>query len=266
MLKLGLIGAGAIGNDVLAAISEGFSDHITLPAVLVRRPRPDPRPDGILVTHEPDTFLSREFDAVLESAGHSAVKAFGPRLLRSGTDFIVTSVGAFTDDTLLDECIDAAAASGTRLILPSAGIGALDILSAAAVGGLDSVHMIVRKDPSAWYGTHAETLFDLASLLQPTVIFEGTPRDGAALYPQNVNISAAVSLAGLGLDRTRLTIFADPTIDIHICEIHASGAFGSFTFREDLAISDTNRKTGKLVAMAVMKTIRQMTSPMIIGA
>ncbi len=263
-LALGLIGMGAIGLDVLGMIRSSLADRITVESVLVRTPRSDP--GDVPVTHDPEQFLAHRFDAVLEGAGHAAVRDHGERILASGADFIVTSVGAFCDDDLYRQCVAAAVGSGARLIIPSAGIGALDTLSAAAVGGLDEVHMIVRKDPSAWYGTRAEGEHSLAELTGPTVIFEGTPREGARLYPQNVNISAAVSLAGLGLDRTRLTIIADPQIDTHICEVHATGAFGSYSFREDIAVSPTNRKTGQIVAMAVMKTIRQLVSPVVIGA
>ena len=265
MLRLGLIGAGAIGNNVLAMVQQDIPDKVVVPAVLVLHERQEQSPLGPVVTSDREIFLSHKCDVVLEAAGHAAVHDYCERILHSGTDFLVTSVGAFTDDALHERCCRAAEASGARLLIPSAGIGALDTLAAAAVGGLESVHMIVRKDPSAWYGTAAEDLVDLSSLTQPTVIFEGSPREGAALYPQNVNISAAVSLAGLGLDATRLTIVADTGIDTHICEIHAQGAFGSFMFREDLAVSETNRKTGKIVAMAVMKTIRQMVSPVVIG-
>jgi aspartate dehydrogenase len=124
----------------------------------------------------------------------------------------------------------------------------------------------VRKDPSAWYGTPAEQQLDLGALTEPAVIFDGSPREGAALYPKNVNIAATVALAGIGLDRTRLIIIADPTITTHIVDVEAEGAFGRFTFREDVAISETNPKTGKLVAMAVVKTIRNLASPVVVGA
>jgi aspartate dehydrogenase len=265
MLKIGLLGMGAIGSDVIAMTENEFADRIEIPVVLVRRPRDSETSNGIRITNDFETFFSKEIDLVLEVAGHSTVQNYGERILKAGKDLMVTSVGAFTDDKLYQKCIEAAQCSGARLIIPSAGIGSLDTLTAAAVGGLTSVHMIVRKDPSAWLGTHAETLFDLNTLKEPTVIFEGTPREGAALYPQNVNISAAVSLAGLGLDQTRLTIIADTEIDTHICEIHAEGVFGSYTFSENLAVAETNRKTGKIVAMAVMKTVRQMVSPVVIG-
>jgi aspartate dehydrogenase len=98
------------------------------------------------------------------------------------------------------------------------------------------------------------------------VIYRGTVREGAARYPQNVNISAAVALAGIGLDRTELTIVADPTIQSHVIEIFAEGAFGSFRFSEDVLPTAENPKTGRLVAMAVIKTLRQFAAPIVIGA
>lgn len=256
-VRLGLIGYGAIGRHVEAA----RLDDIELVSVLVKRPRADRR-----LTHEPDLFFAHRFDAVAECAGHEAVRAHGQRVLEAGADLLVTSVGAFTDSGLLERLLAAASANARRLILPSAGIGALDILSAAAVGGLDSVTVTVRKDPSAWQGTVAEKQVDLDTLDKPQVVFDGPAREGARLYPQNVNISAAAAIAGLGLDRTRLVIVADPLIRTHIVELEAQGAFGRFAFREDVAVSEENRKTGKLVAMAMVKSIRQLASPLVVAA
>jgi len=265
MLKLGLMGLGAIGVDVEKMVSQEYKAEIEIPAILVKNPRADRSLNKSIITTDFDEFIGTKPDVILEVAGHQTIQKYAVEILRSGIDLLVTSVGAFTDDKLYDDCINTARENGARLILPSAGIGSLDTLSAAAVGGLASVHMIVRKDPSAWYGTHAEKLFDLSSLATPTVIFEGTPREGAARYPQNVNISAAVALAGLGLDKTKLTIIADTEIDTHVCEIQATGAFGSYEFRENLTVAETNRKTGKIVGMAVMKTIKQMVSPVAVG-
>jgi aspartate dehydrogenase len=256
-IRLGLIGYGAIGKHVEAAGLE----HIELASVLVKRPRNDR-----LLTHEPDRFFAHKLDAVVECAGHEAVRTHGLRVLESGADFLVTSVGAFTDTALFDRLLAAARSNGRRLILPSAGIGALDILSSAAVGGLDSVTVTVRKDPSAWKGTVAEKLVDLDSLKGPHTVFDGPVREGARLYPQNVNISAAAALAGLGLDKTRVVIVADPTIGTHIVELEARGAFGRFTFMEDVAVSEENRKTGKLVAMAIVKSVRQLASTLVVAA
>ena len=264
-IRLGLIGYGAIGKHVEAALKSGGIENLELVAALVKRPRNDHHHQGLL-THEPDRFFAHGFDAVAECAGHEAVRVHGQRVLERGADFLVTSVGAFTDTSLFDRLLAAAKANGRRLILPSAGIGALDILSSAAVGGLDSVTVTVRKDPSAWKGTIAETLVDLDALEVPYTVFDGPVREGARLYPQNVNISAAAAIAGIGLDKTRVVIVADPTITTHIVELEAKGAFGSFTFREDVAVSEENRKTGKLVAMAMVKSVRQLASSLVVAA
>jgi aspartate dehydrogenase len=261
-MRLGLIGCGAIGGEVVRASQRGgLGPDVQLAAVLVRRPRSEPDP---LITHEPKRLFERDLDAVVECAGHQAVREHGVRCLESGADLVLTSIGALVDDRLRER-LGRAAAHGGRLIIASAGIGALDILSAAAIGGLERVQMTVRKGLAAWHGTAAERLCDLATLREPLVIYEGSVREGAARYPQNVNISAAVALAGLGLDRTQLTIIADPTIQSHIVEIEAEGAFGSFRFREHVLPTAANPKTGKLVAMAVIKTIRQLAAPVVIG-
>jgi aspartate dehydrogenase len=150
-------------------------------------------------------------------------------------------------------------------MVPSAGIGALDILAGAAVGGLDEVTVTVRKDPLSWKGTAAEETHDLTRLNGPVTLYDGPVREGARRYPQNVNISAAAALAGIGLDRTRLVIVADPAISTHIVEIDARGRFGSFSFRENVIPTESNPKTGRLVAMAVIKTVRQLAGRFVVG-
>jgi len=264
-MKLGLIGHGAIAQHLLAALDEGMLPSITVPAVLVRNER-SRSAAAREVTTDAARFLQHGFDAVLECAGHQAVRDHGERVLKAGADLLVTSVGAFADDALLARIRRTAEIAGRRLVLPSAGIGALDILGAASIGGLDEVTVTVRKDAASWYGTVAAESHDLDRLAGPVVLYDGPVREGARLYPQNVNIAAAVALAGIGLDRTRLVIVADPAIASHQVEIAARGAFGSFRFAEDIVPSAENPKTGRLVAMALIKTLRQLRSTMVIGA
>jgi aspartate dehydrogenase len=124
----------------------------------------------------------------------------------------------------------------------------------------------VRKDPASWKGTAAEAVCDLDRLSAPVVLYEGPVREGARRYPANVNISAAAALAGIGPDRTELRIVADPGIATHVVELEAEGAFGRFAFTEDVLPSEENRKTGRIVAMALTRTLRQLSSPIVIGA
>ncbi|MCC7273391.1 MAG: aspartate dehydrogenase [Alphaproteobacteria bacterium] len=262
--RIGLIGLGAIGKDLIGRIRAGTLGAVECTGVLVRRERTDAGVPGL--TADPARFFAGRYDAVVEGAGHQAVRDHGERALRGGADLLLTSVGALTDDALFDRLGRAARESGRRLILPSAGIGALDILAAGAVGGLDRVTVTVRKDPLSWKGTAAESLVDLDALAAPATLYDGPVREGARAYPRNVNIAAAAAIAGIGLDRTRLVIVADPTIAVHVVEIEAEGAFGRFTFREEVVPTLDNPKTGRLVAMAIAKTVRQMAGSVVVGA
>lgn len=262
-VRLGVIGYGAIGRELADAIQAGQAGDAELAGVLVQTPRPAPA--GVPLTADPADFFANPMDAVIECAGHGAVRAHGEAALRSGADLYVTAVGALADPALLQRLTGVAKQTGRRLVIPSAGIGALDILTAAAVGGLDRVTITVRKDVESWRGTQAETVCDLDSLSQPTEVFRGKVSDGAPLYPGNVNIAMATALAGIGPDRTELVIVVDPTISTHIVGIEAEGAFGRFSFEEDVLPSLANRKTGRIVAMALVKTVRQMSEPLVIG-
>lgn len=264
-LSIGIIGYGAIGHDLFQAIEAGHAGSAVCPAVLVHRARTDGTVPQAVIS-DPDRFFAQPFDAVIECAGHDGLRQHGDTVLCHGADLLVTSVGALTDDALRIALIKTAEANGKKLILPSAGIGALDMLSAAAVGGLTRVVVEVRKDPVSWKGTIAETMVDLDTLSSATVLYEGPVREGARRYPANVNISAAAAFAGLGLDQTALRIVADPAITTHVVRLEAEGAFGKMQFQEDVIPSDSNPKTGKIVAMALIKTVRHMSSAFVVGA
>ncbi|MCA8927682.1 MAG: aspartate dehydrogenase [Alphaproteobacteria bacterium] len=263
-VRIGVIGHGAIGRELATAIRDGRAGDAHLAGVLVQTPREPP--PGLPLTADATAFFAAPMDAVIECAGHGAVRAHGEAALRAGADLYVTAVGALADAALRARLETAARAAGRRLVIPSAGIGALDILAGAAVGGLDRVRITVRKDVESWRGTPAEALCDLGALAEPFEAFRGPVADGAPLYPGNVNISMATALAGIGPERTELVIVADPTIATHVVRIEAEGAFGRFAFEEDVLPSDANRKTGRIVAMALIKTVRQLSSPLIVGA
>ncbi len=264
MIRVGLLGFGAIGKRVAETAASGQLEGIKLVTALVRSPRASAG-DGPDITHDPDWFFRYRLDVVVEGAGHQAVRDHAVRALENGADLYVTSVGAFTDTALLDRVVDAARVNDCRVYLPSAGIGGLDMLASLAQGGLDEAVITVRKDPGSWKGTPGEALVDLDSLSRPHTLFDGSVREGAKLYPQNVNISAATALAGIGLDRTRVVIVADPTIATHVCEITARGPLGSMRFVEDLVPSPENRKTSTLVGHAIVKTLRNRMATLVIG-
>jgi aspartate dehydrogenase len=263
-LNVGLIGLGAVAGPLVELyLAGGFPDNVRFVGALVQRERQD-APIPAVTTVE--ALLALEPDYIVEGAGHGAVQSHVGPLLRAGKEVAVTSIGALIDDALRERLLAAATAGDGKLILPSAGIGALDMLAGMAEGGVDHATVTVRKPPEAWLGTPGEQLVDLMRLTAPATLFDGSVREGAPHYPGNVNISAAAAFAGAGLDKTRLVIIADPTIQNHVIDLEAIGAAGSISFREDMRPHPDNPKTGVIVAMALAKTIRQRAGRFVVGA
>jgi aspartate dehydrogenase len=268
MLKVGIIGYGTIGEDVASAIIQGQAGKTELAAVLLRSLSKYEKATEMLkevMTVDENEFFARKLDVVVECAGHASVKKYGERALQSGASLIVVSVGAFADASLLERMLEQAEANGKQVIVPSAAIGGLDRIAAGAVGPMEEVTLVTRKPPKAWYGTLIEQQVDLANLKEPYCAFEGVARDSARLFPESVNVSAALSLAGVGFDETKVKVYADPNITHNTHEISARGKFGAIKLQIQNTPSARNPKTGYIVAMSVIKSLRNMASPFVIG-
>lgn len=268
MLRLGLIGFGTIGGTVGRAVLEGKAGDARIETVLIRdlhKHVADSSRYPWRFTDDPEVFLGEEGDLVVETAGHEGVRRYAVRSLLSGRDFLTVSAGAFADEALLAEVREAAIASGRRVLVPSGAIGGLDAIAAAAVAGLEEVTIVTRKPPRAWKGTAAEQILDLSKVAEPVLLFAGPARESARLYPQNVNVQAALGLAGVGLERTRAAVYADPTVRHNTHEIVARGYFGEIKVTISNLPSETSPKTGRIAALSVIKAIRDLTSPIVVG-
>ena len=266
-IRVGLIGYGTAGKGVAEAILAGQAGDSRLAAVLVRDASryADIALEGCKITDCEETFFASHPDVVVETAGHEAVIRYAEKSLRHGSDFMVVSVGAFCDQALYDRVVTSASHYGKRVLVPSAAIAGLDRIAAAAQGPLERVSLTTRKPVKAWRGTFAEEVVDLDTVTQPTVIFEGNARESSRVFPESVNVSAALSLAGVGFEATQVRVLVDPTIDKNVHEVSAQGLFGEVRIEVLNTPSPSNPKTGHIVAMSVARALKNLTSPLVIG-
>jgi aspartate dehydrogenase len=210
-----------------------------------------------------EALVQRRPDAVLEAASHEAVREHLVALLGAGISVVVLSAGALADEALRRAAEAAAGATGARLLVPSGGIGGLDALNAACVAGVDEVSIQVAKPPAAWKGiAYVERLgIPLDRLEAACVLFDGPAREGVPLFPQNVNIAAVLSLAGIGMDRTRLRVVADPAIESNTHTIRVSGRCGRFTIVLENVPTPDNPKTSWLACCSAVDALRSLGSP-----
>lgn len=261
ILKVGLVGYGAMAQYVLSKMTTSTDVQF----VLVRPGRVE-NAKTILGDAYPilDAYPDDQPDILVDCAGHEALAEFGPVALSRGTTVITVSIGALADPAVQSQLETAATKTGAQLHLASGALGALDALGSAKIGELTSVTYVGRKPPRGWKGSPAEDRLNLDQVSEPTAHFIGTARDAALQYPKNANVAAAVALAGLGFDRTNVQLLADPNVTENIHEIEAMGSFGSFQFSIAGRTLPGNPRTSALAAMSVVKTLRMLSSPIVI--
>lgn len=254
-----MVGFGAIGHSLFRRVAGNPAlriTHIVVQPEFIAQARLDAGPGVEIVTEvPPQTAL------LLECAGHSALTSHVAPALARGIECAVLSIGALSEPGLPELLTDAARRGGTQVHLLSGAIGGVDAIAAARIAGLTEVTYIGRKPPLSWSGTPAEDLFDLKSIQAPTVILEDTAREAARLYPKNANVAATLSLAGLGLDATRVRLVADPTVTENIHEIEARGEFGEMCVTMRGKPLADNPKTSALTVLSALRFLNNRVSP-----
>jgi aspartate dehydrogenase len=257
-MRVAIIGLGTIARGVLRLLQP--EDDIEIVGALVADPTKARGPESPRVCRDLEELVRLEPEVAVEMAGHAALRCYGPAILRAGIDLLMVSVGALADSDTECAIREAAQAGFSRAIVVSGAIGALDAIASAAVGGLTSVTHTTRK-PARALLSPAEA----AQLHEPKEMFSGTAREGVLRFPESINVAAAVSLAGIGLDQTRVRVIADPSVDRNRHEVVVRGEFGELRFEIANVPSDTNPKTGRLVAMSIVHALRRRRARVAIG-
>lgn len=256
--RLAIIGFGAIGRLLVERLP-ALSPAPQLVAVVTRPASVDAvrkaLPDTVKACAGLAEALETRPTLFVECAGHAALCAYALDILRAKVDLLVASVGALANAEFELGLRAAAEASGARVLLPAGAVGGLDALAAGRIAGLESVDYTSTKPVHAWRNTHAERLIDLAAVTEPTVLFTGSAREAARLFPQNANVAATIALAGIGFDRTTVNLLADPAAKGNQHRIRAAGAFGTLEFRIEGRTLPSNTKTSLLAPLSLLRAL-----------
>jgi len=252
-VHLGLIGYGSIARALIARLPKAQITDVT---VLVREGTPLPQQASrIRFVTTVEALLDAGPVLVVECAGHGAVRDHAVAILENGTDLLVASVGAFTDDAFYGVVQAAAQAGSADLILPTGAIGGLDLLAVLAGDGPVQVRYTGTKPPSAWAGSAAEALVNLGSLDAPAVFFTGTARRTAADFPKNANVVAALALAGGGFDRMTVALVADPKVSGNTHSYEVISPVCTYRITIENAPSDGNAATSLTTVLSIRAEI-----------
>ena len=265
-LRVAVAGLGAVGMEVASRLAGGL-DGLTLAAVSARdRAAAEARMAGVQpgVPVLPVEALAEVADVVVECAPAAVFALIAEPALRAGRVLVPLGVAALMEHLHL---VDVARASGGRILVPSGALLGLDAVRAAAEGEIQRVRMVTRKPPGGLAGApyllaHG---IDVSDLSEPLRVFSGSAREGAAGFPANLNVAAALGLAGIGLDRTELEIWADPGVTRNCHRIVVEADSARFTLEIENVPSDANPRTGRLVANSVVATLKRLVSPLIVG-
>ena len=271
-MRIALIGGGTIARLVLNHIRRGELGGFEVVA-LMGRPGGAPRARdlaaefGVSYVEAREQLIAEKPVAVIEAASHQAVREHLVPLLEARIGVVVLSAGALIDDALREAAQRAATRTGALFFVPSGGIGGLDALKTACIAGVDEASIQVAKPPAAWRGIPyvEQKGFKLEGLKGPLTLFEGSAREGVPHFPQNVNIAAILSLGGIGPDRTRLKVVADPALELNTHTIRVSGRSGRFTVVLENVPAPENPKTSWLACYSALAALQALRSPIRYG-
>ena len=265
-LTVAVGGLGAIGLPVARRLDAGM-EGLRLVAVAARDRDKAQAKMADFAAPVPVVGLAHLADhakVVVECAPAAVFAALAEPAIERGRIFVPVSVGVLLGR---GDLVERARETGARIVVPSGALLGLDAVRAAAEGGIGRVTMVTRKPPGGLAGAPylAERGIDLTGLAEPLKVFDGSAGEGARGFPANVNVAAALSLAGIGPERTRLEIWADPgvTRNTHTIEVEAEAA--RFTMTIENVPSGENPRTGRITPLSVIATLRRLTAPLVAG-
>ena len=262
-LKVGVAGLGAVGREVAKRLVAGIPG-LQLAAISARDHEKARRivPDQAVKILDAEG-LAETCDVIVEGLPPAEFRNFAEPAIDRGRIFVPLSVGKLLENW---DLVERARERGARILVPTGALLGLDAVRAAAEGTIHSVTMVTRKPPEGLAGAAylVERNISVENLKEPLKVFDGSAREGARGFPANVNVAAALSLAGIGPDKTTLQIWADPTVsrNTHRIDVDADTVRFSMTIEN---VPSENPRTGRVVALSVVAQLRGLVSELKVG-
>ena len=273
-MKLGLIGCGAIGSTLARYIIAGKAGENELVGICdvdqtsldnLNKTLAIP---GLQATTEPDELINnKRIELIVEAANQLVVQKISEKVIDAGKSMLIMSVGALTDEKLLAKLRDKAIKKNVKIYLPSGAICGLDGVKAASIEKISKVELTTTKNPKSLDGAPylLDKKINLLGLKEPKVIFEGNAREAAKGFPQNINVAVALSLAGIGVEGTRVKIVADPNSTRTKHEITVVGEFGDLHTTVNNFVHPQNPKTSYIAALSAIRVLKKLVEPIQVG-
>ncbi len=257
---------GAIGRQVATAIDAGDIPGLVLGSVSARD-HDKARRNLAGFRRVPDVVapadLGQGADVVIECAPKAVFADIAAAAIDNGCMFMPLSVGALLD---YPDLLDRAAETGSVIYVPTGALLGLDAVKAVSEGEVTSITLLTRKPPGGLRGAPhlVDNNINVDDLQAPLQVFGGTAREAARAFPANVNVAAALALAGIGPDRTTVEVWADPAVsrNIHTIEVVADASNFSMTIQN---VPSETPATGKITALSVIAALRRLTSTLVVG-
>lgn len=258
MLNVGVVGVGAIGSAVVRALQSGIK--------------------GCRLACISDPYLTRDYgaenvdldvlvarcDLIVECLPADQVPQLARLCFDAGKDIVFISSAALL---LYPDILKQMGKSRARGILPSGALCGLDGVVAMREMGIRSAKIASTKPPKGFSGAPfvIENNINVERILEKTLIFEGNALEAARGFPANVNVAATLSLAGIGAEKTRVEVWADPLAVGNMHEISVQSAYSILTSRIENEPDPANPKSSVLAAQSIVATLRNLHNALVIG-
>jgi aspartate dehydrogenase len=255
-MNLGIIGCGAIGTDV-AKVAENLKEIENIFLFDIDKTKAN---ELKKILNKATIKTVKEFinkvDVVFEAASQDAVEEYAEEILQNGIDLVIMSIGSLFNDKFFSKLENLARNKGCKIYLPSGAVCGIDGILSASIDTIDEVTLVTTKPPKS-LGKKYE---------KRTVIFEGNARQAVKRFPQNINVAASLSLAGVGFDNTIVKIVADPVATRINHKILAHGKFGRLRAEVENMPNPNNPKSSYMASLSAIATLKRIINPIQIGA